>query len=858
MQLLHAYFQAVFIALVPPSFHPLCRALDCHISLCCFYAIKAASALSRASSQPTLTLKPIIGIVVSTLNSGNNLPCNHHHFHRRFSVTSDLSTKSPYSHTRSQIKPTNTMDFDIPTDLISKSQIGFREAAGLSLFDRNNTSLPPFSTVEASILSLDPSPSYLRCKFCQGKLLRGSQSLICVYCGQNQKKDLHPEPISFNSTHGYSWLLQSLNFNGSERIGSLAEGSGTDGGQGLAEDELTLSELLDLKISWRDEPEKLENSSKIKTSEHNISLNLGTTDFDEFFTKSMSKSASVSDVLEEQPIVGKADQNKIVEGEESFTSDWNAEFQFADTKMEHEKPGPVDQFFPKSVSTSAVVSDGLEDQPGASKADRSKIFEGEESFTSDWNAEFQFADTKMEHEKPGPGDQFFPKSMSTSAVVSDVLEDQPGASKADQNKIFEGEESFTSDWNSEFQFADTKVEHEKPESVDLFKGAETDLSSHMDVVFGQAESFDLKKPNDGSDLFQVDLFANTSSATFQQSEQLDAVVQSKDGLSGDLNDYNLKDVDGDWFSDGSWQKSSVKDTLNDGSLLVNPDDTSTDTVQAKDGLSGNINDFNLNNMDGDWFSDGNWQKSSVKSALNDGSLQDNPNDTSTDWFENANWQKDSTNNNTATVKDDILFDIKPDANDLIQSENFDVDNSGKQHSDATDWFENSQWMIGGSGSTTNNVVSKDDVDDDDGFGEWNDFTSSTGNKDPFQASWKESSHEKVDFDTSEKMSELDLFQSRVVSPEVDFGNFSQSDIFAGDKNPNDTPGVYDMFSEVSTAIRNANIEAGNNAEGTKNDASTSSKDDVQMLMSQMHDLSFMLKNELSVPSKPDDTDTSHS
>lgn len=492
-----------------------------------------------------------------------------------------------------------------------------------------------------------------------------------------------------------------------------------------------------MKISWRDRPEKLNNSSKNETSEHNISINLGNNDFDEFFAKSMSKSASVSDVSEEQPVASKADQNKIVEDDEGFTSDWNAEFQFADTKTEHEKPVPVDQYFSKS--------------------------------------------------------------MSKREVVSDVLGKQPGASKADQNKIVEVEESFTSDWNSEFQFADTKMEHEKPESVDLFKGAETDLSAHMDVSFGQAESFDLKKPNDGSDPFQVDLFANMSSAAFQQNEQLDAVVQSKDGLSGDLNDYNLKNVDGDWFSDGNWQKSSVKDTLNDGSLVGNPIDTSTDAaVQAKDGLSGDLNDFNITNMDGDWFSDGNWQKSSVKSALNDGSLQDNTNDTSTDWFENASWQKDSTNNNTATVKNDNLFDIKPDASDLIQSENLDVDNSDKHHSDATDWFENSQWMVGGSTSTTNNVVSKDD---DDGFGEWNDFTSLTGNKDPFQASWKESSNEKVDFSTSEKMSELDLFQSRVDSSEVDFGSFLQSDIFAGDKNPNDTPGVYDMFSEVSTATR---------------------------------------------------------
>ncbi|KAI3809742.1 hypothetical protein L1987_19342 [Smallanthus sonchifolius] len=612
------------------------------------------------------------------------------------------------------------MDFDIPTDLIDKAQIGFRAAAGLSSFDRKYTTLPSISTVEASISSLDPSPSYLRCKSCQGKLLRGLQSLICIYCGENQKKDLHPDPISFNSTHGYSWLLQSLNFNGSERIGSLAEGSEINGGQSPAEDELTLSELLDLKISWQHEPEKLENNFNIKTSEHNSSLDLGTTDFDHFFSKSMQKSAIASD---------------------------------------------------------------------------------------------------------------------------DVLEEQPVASKADQHRIIEGQENITSDWNAEFQFADTKKENEKLESVDLFEGAEADLSAHMDVAFGQTESFDFKKPNDNSDPFQDDLFANMGSATFQQNEQLDSVVQAKDGLSGDLNDFNSKNVDGDWFNDGNWQKSSVKSTLNDVSLQDNPNDSSTDR-----------------------FENANWQKSSANNTatikddnytLHDGSLQDNPNDISTDWFEDTNWQKVSTNNTTATIKEDNLFDSKPHANDLIQSEKPDLDNSDKHHSDITDWFQNSQWAIGGSSSTPSIVVSKDD--DDDGFGEWNDFTNSTGNQD----SWKESGNEKADFGTSEKMSELNLFQSAVNSQEVDFGNFLQSDIFSGDKNSNDTRAAYDIFSEASTAVRNANTEAGDNVEGSKNDeitpnATASLKDDVQMLMSQMHDLSFMLKNELSVPSKPDDIGSSHS
>lgn len=111
------------------------------------------------------------------------------------------------------------MDLDTPTDLINKSQIGFRQLAGLSSFNPNDTSLPSLPTVSASISAVDsPSPSYLRCKFCNGKLLRDLQSLICIYCGEFQKNDVHPHPIAFKSTIAYSWLLQSLNFNGSVRV----------------------------------------------------------------------------------------------------------------------------------------------------------------------------------------------------------------------------------------------------------------------------------------------------------------------------------------------------------------------------------------------------------------------------------------------------------------------------------------------------------------------------------------------------------------------------------------------------------------------------------------------------------------
>ncbi|KAI3695457.1 hypothetical protein L1987_78454 [Smallanthus sonchifolius] len=502
------------------------------------------------------------------------------------------------------------MELDVATDLLNKAQIGFREAVGVSSFDWKHTNLP-------SVPTLDPSPSYLRCKFCQGKLLRGLQSLICIYCGEYQKNDLNP--ISFNSTHAYNCFEYVSR---KERVGSLAEENGINGGQSPAEDELTLSELLGLKISRR-----------------------------------------VPDVPEEQPVSSKADQNKIFEDQESFTSDWNAEFQFADTKMENENLGT-------------------------------------------------------------PNFDFFTESKID--VVSGVPEEQPVSIKADQNKTFGDQERFTSDWNSdsEFQFADSKMDNENFESVDPHLGADADLSAHMDMIFGQKEIN--QKPIDDYDPFQ-DLFSDMNS-----------IVQAKDGLSGDLNDINFKHVDEDWFSDGNWQNSSCK--------------------------------------------------------------------------------------NVDIIKDGNLFDIKPQIDPVtFWSGNSYLIKSDKHHSEVTDWFQ-----------------------DNDGFDEWNDFTSSTGNQD----SRKENSNERAG--SSEKISELNLFPSTDDS-QVDFGKLLQSDIFSGDKNPSDTQAGYDIFSEISTASMNANTEAGNSVEGPNNDEitpnATRPENDVQMLLSQMHDLPFVLKNELSIPSK---------
>ncbi|KAJ9560940.1 hypothetical protein OSB04_006100 [Centaurea solstitialis] len=420
----------------------------------------------------------------------------------------------------------------------------------------------------------------------------------------------------------------------------------------------------------------------------------------------------------------------------------------------------------------------------------------------------------------------------------------------EQNKAFQGQENLTLfqnalpietsvasaldsgadasfGWNAEFQFADTKMEDENSKSVDPFAGAEADLSVHLDTVFGQMEGLSKTKLNDDSDAFpstgndwiQHDPFANMSSASFQQAEPLESFVQAKDGISGHQNDISSEGIDGDWFSDGIWQTSS----------------TNKAAVTQHDDLLDLVAKHN---------------EGSSKSNLNDSSSKD----VSLDWFENTNWPKSTANeaeisvggkpqvdavSSPSLVSDLIQDDLLYNASSQVSRDTgrSDFDNSSKHHSDTTDWFQDGQWGFGASGATTV-VASKDD--DDDTFDDWNDFTSSTGNQGSFPDSWKESSNENVA--ASEKISELNLFSSTNDPQEVDFGNFSQSDPFSGsssNKNQSDTQEVHNMFSEVPTASR----KNSNNGEEGK-------KENVEMVLSQMHDLSFMLKDELSLPSNP--------
>ncbi|GAB2285256.1 hypothetical protein Dimus_019710 [Dionaea muscipula] len=148
------------------------------------------------------------------------------------------------------------MPYEIPTDLIQRVQISLRREAGLGSYNPDDPSLPDPPNLEQSIAEFDPSPDEIRCKHCKGKLLRGAESIICVYCGREQQRDYLPGSISFNSTVAFRWLLQSLGLDGSEIVAPTVDDNRTSRGRSVQNEEVSLTDFLNLELEWPGDSER--------------------------------------------------------------------------------------------------------------------------------------------------------------------------------------------------------------------------------------------------------------------------------------------------------------------------------------------------------------------------------------------------------------------------------------------------------------------------------------------------------------------------------------------------------------------------------------------------------------------------
>ncbi|KAF2284911.1 hypothetical protein GH714_032388 [Hevea brasiliensis] len=234
------------------------------------------------------------------------------------------------------------MAFEMPYDQIRELQISLRKEAGLASYKPEDPQLPDLPSFQRVISELDPSPPYLRCKQCKGRLLRGINSVICVFCGRQQNKDVAPDPIKFTSTFGCRWFLQSLDLDGSELVAPSVESNASSRGQNTPDIEFPLLDLLDLEIRWPSEPEKFESSVSEKAPAQWLgTLSLAGVDLDNFFTE--AKVDAVSLVENVKPSEEVPARSKEDESGDSF-SGWEADFQSASSGTQQQELKLSDPF----------------------------------------------------------------------------------------------------------------------------------------------------------------------------------------------------------------------------------------------------------------------------------------------------------------------------------------------------------------------------------------------------------------------------------------------------------------------------------------------------------------------------------
>ncbi|KAJ9551883.1 hypothetical protein OSB04_015928 [Centaurea solstitialis] len=348
------------------------------------------------------------------------------------------------------------MSGELPSDLIIQSQIHFREDAGLSSLFQTLASLP---TLQDSISGLHPSSS-IRCTRCKGKLLMGSKSLICIHCGQCQTNHLPPHPIFFKSTAAYRWLLNSLEFTGMvrvffffcsffnlvidknlirfERIGSLDEEYRKAKGGTPAEDLRTVSEILDLQITWRDECEKPEIDFVDKTFDSStISLEFSKGGWEDFVTE--SQRGIVFDAFEEQLVTSEAGLNNSVIGSQSESDDSD------DVVDEHN----LSLF--QNVLSAAISSN----HKGESSSSGSEVEIGSV------NSEIQNEDSKITSVSPelrgdsSSGDDAEVRSVNSGTLNEDA---NPAAISSDLiNDSLSGDDAEVQSENSAIENEDSKI-----------------------------------------------------------------------------------------------------------------------------------------------------------------------------------------------------------------------------------------------------------------------------------------------------------------------------------------------------------------------------------------------------------------
>lgn len=211
----------------------------------------------------------------------------------------------------------------------------------------------------------------------------------------------------------------------------------------------------------------------------------------------------------------------------------------------------------------------------------------------------------------------------------------------------------------------------------------------------------------------------------------------------------------------------------------------------------------------------------------------------------SDWFVDNTGNNSNSGFIGPPKDFKVLAN--VNKESI-VENVNYSSSADDVLVQDNRWQ-----SNSKNEPDNKGDEDNDSFDDWNDFASSTVAQAP-----SNSTSNQATMPSDDKTSETNLFSSVDRAQDINLlDGFSQPDLFSGGfSSLNASTEGNKMLPEASDLDRtaDANTKVGGNSEevakaGDVYSAETTSKaNDVEALLSQMHDLSFMLESNLSIPS----------
>lgn len=375
-------------------------------------------------------------------------------------------------------------------------------------------------------------------------------------------------------------FLMKITVNLQETVGPLSEKGELNRGQSRPKFEISLSDLLDFKITWPAEEQGEINASKNKLVERSY-LNLTGIDLDNFFHESRRTDASIT--LEEHPVTNSDVVTAKING--AATHD-NLSF-FEDVKP----------------SESAVQSSKYENNDAISGweadfqcANSGEKFSGSNSFNPSVHSAAASNNQRQSSKQLDPFD-------GSTVDISSQLDSVFGPAKGSKDGRLGGYSAVSpsiGDWTSDDLWSnpnpEASLQNEQPDPSVSMKDAppqentwHVDFSLQLDSVFGPVK--DSKDGNQKNNLATSpsigdwtsdDLENNLNKEAFPQTEQPDATVRAKNVLPQD-NMSNLS-TSLDWFQVEQSQSNTSapsNDMMNGNEVLFDDwnDFTSSTPVQ---------------------------------------------------------------------------------------------------------------------------------------------------------------------------------------------------------------------------------------------------------------------------------------